>query len=601
MPIVVNPTFERKKGNMRNIRGKKLLVSLAAAVATLGMAVCGAQVANAANSTGRDDVSISVTGEATKDRTYHAIKLADYSNIDASQTPVTLTVTTVGDATVKAAASSALTGIGVTTNDDPMSYVADHMGLDSRTGTAYAGTLRDFVMKLSQNPDIITAMGASTITASSTLVDGVQAARFTGLEDGVYLIEDSSAPAAGAINTLPILLSTKVGGLGANQPQGVTDTVEVKANYPGKPDKSTSKASYNVGDLVDFTIKTTVPTYTNYVEGTYVLKVNDTLSKGLSYSASRMGATVSIDGHDLTMGTDYTINTEATSDPNPGPVSFAFDLSPYMKGRIHASDFSLAGKQIVIKYKAILNEDAVSVIYPNGADTPQGSVHNDAKVTFTNDPSDTNGGKVSETPDGTSLVYTYKLQINKVDKASDKPLEGARFTVSGVNGDLSFIKQADGSYRTPMPGETGAVGYVESPANGEIKIEGLSEGTYKITETQAPTKDVDHNATNKYKLIAGSNFDAAINATYKSDKTLDTLSYSLSRRDAAGLASLMNASKGVFKVQNVQSLSQLPLTGAYGIAFLVSVGLLLIVGGGALYLVARKRDQNADVDGTMAV
>lgn len=572
---------------MRNTTGKKLLASLVAAVAAMGMAVGGARTANAANGTGRSDVSISVTGEATKGRTYKALKLADYDNVDTSQTPTSLSVDTVDNKDIEEAASKALTDIGRTTADDPMAYVAEHM-LDSQTGEAYAGTLRDFVMKLAQNEKITGAIGGSSISATS---DG-NVAKFTGLEDGIYLIMDVDDPAEGTLNTLPILVSTKVGGLtDAQQPKGATDTVAVKANYPGKPAKSTSKPSYNVGDLVDFKIETTVPTYTNYKESTYVLKVSDALSKGLSYSASRMDPVVKIDGTPLTSGTDYSIDASPTVDPNPGPFSFTFDLSAYMKNKIHAGDFSLAGKKIVITYNAILNDEAISVLYPDGADVPAGTVHNDAKVTFTNDPNASSDGNTSTTPEGKTDVYTYKLQVNKVDKVTDRPLEGARFTLAANGKTLTFVKQADGSYRTPLPGETGGNAYVESPGDGAIKINGLSEGTYTITETQAPTKDVDHNATSKYKLIAGTDFDASITATYKDDKSLDTLAYTLSRKDTPGLASLQDGSKGIFKVQNIQSLTQLPLTGSYGITFLIAVGLLMVFGGGLLYLHARKKDE----------
>jgi fimbrial isopeptide formation D2 family protein/LPXTG-motif cell wall-anchored protein len=588
---------------MRNVNGKKLIASLATVAAALGLAVGGAQVASAA----RPAVSITVKGAATSNRTYKAIKLADYTAVDTTSTPTSVTVATVSqvESYTKTALNSTLGGSG--TNEDPMSYVADHWGNDSRTPEGYAGQLRNFLTKLSQDTGFQGLITASSLTSTATTVAdpsgaSVPAAQFTGLDDGIYMIEDAGTADPKGQNTLPILVSTKVGGLtDAQQPGGVADTVDVKATFPGKPKKSTSKNSYNVGDLVDFKIETTVPTYTNYQESTYVLKVSDTLSKGLTYDKNLLDAKVSIDGGTpLVLGTDYTINDGLTAPATEakGPHTFTFDLSAYMQAKIHAADYSLAGKSIVITYKAIMNEEAIDVIY-DGGDVPSATaapVHNDAKVTFTNDPNDQTGGKTGESEPGTTNVYTYKMQIKKVDKTSDQPLETAEFNVKDHDGNvMTLLDLGNGSYRPLLPSEkttplpASAKTTVVTPSNGVITINGLSDGTYTITETKAPVKDVDGNATSKYKLVAGSDFNAKIAATYDSStKKLDTLAYSIDGGNAAGLASVADSAKGVFKMQNVSSLAQLPLTGAYGIGFLVGVGVLLIAAGSLLYFRARK-------------
>ncbi|WP_161522205.1 isopeptide-forming domain-containing fimbrial protein [Bifidobacterium aemilianum] len=569
------------------------------------MAAGGAITASAAN---RPAVSVAITGDAAKGRTYKAVKLADYTDVDESSTPFAVSVATVADPTIQTAAKSTLDAVlaPTVTNDDPMAYVAEHMSGDtSKDPEAYAGQLRDFVTALSKNADIKTQVTNSTISSVPDV--NTQTPKFT-FDDGIYLIEDAAPAASDAQTTLPILVSTKIGGVAdANQPPFVTDEVKIKANYPGKPEKTTSQPSYNVGDLVDFTIKSTVPTYTNYDPATYVLHVNDKLSKGLSYSESLMDPKVSIDGTDLVLGTDYTIATTATQDPTAGPVSMTFNFDNFMRGKITSKDFSLAGKQIVITYKAILNDEAISVIYPNGSTTPTGSVHNDANVEFSNDPSDGNGGNTGKTPEGSTPVYTFKLQVNAVDKITSRPLEGAKFTVKSLNGaQLSFVEIKDNSgaviaYRTPLPAELSdpsvtKVSEIVSPANGEMHIDGLREGTFTVKETGAPTKDIDGNPTSKYKLLSTEDFDGKIAATYKADKTLDTLDYSMARQDLPGLATLIDAQNGIFQVAHVTSLAQLPLTGAYGVTFLVSLGAILVLAGGSLYLVARKKGQLSAAD-----
>ena len=72
-------------------------------------------------------------------------------------------------------------------------------------------------------------------------------------------------------------------------------------------------------------------------------------------------------------------------------------------------------------YKSTLNSNAVL--------GEEGNV-NKAKLEYSNNPNDSQGGKGS-TPWDNVIVFTYKVVINKVDGDNNNaPLSGAEFTLS---------------------------------------------------------------------------------------------------------------------------------------------------------------------------
>jgi len=88
--------------------------------------------------------------------------------------------------------------------------------------------------------------------------------------------------------------------------------------------------------------------------------------------------------------------------------------------------------------------------------------------------------------------YTGSITLTKVDVNDEsKTLTGAKFSfATSENGDaLSFVKISDGVYTvadTTVSTDATVVTEVEVASNGTVKVQGLAEGTYYITETQAP-------------------------------------------------------------------------------------------------------------------
>lgn len=127
---------------------------------------------------------------------------------------------------------------------------------------------------------------------------------------------------------------------------------------------------------------------------------------------------------------------------------------------------------ITVNYHAHLNGKAVT--------GGEGNT-NVAELTYPNDPHSGGVGKV--TSNQVSL-YTYRLNLKKVDRNTEQDLKGAKFTIQlfrehETSIDYPYV-QADGSLVNDKPYE------FTTDDQGNISVGGLTEGLYIITETQAP-------------------------------------------------------------------------------------------------------------------
>ena len=95
---------------------------------------------------------------------------------------------------------------------------------------------------------------------------------------------------------------------------------------------------------------------------------------------------------------------------------------------------------------------------------------NKSHVTYTNNPNDDQGGENGKTPDDKVVVFTYKLDVDKIDANGD-PLTGAGFTL----------------YKKNSSDEYEAVGSeVKGTDMTNFLWKGIDDGDYKIVETTTP-------------------------------------------------------------------------------------------------------------------
>lgn len=257
---------------------------------------------------------------------------------------------------------------------------------------------------------------------------------------------------------------------------------------------------------------------------------------------------------------------------------------------------------VTVNYKAKLNEKAV--IGLNGQE-------NKVDLTYSNNPNEDYGpkndnetdipGDKDTTPEDKVVVFTYEVDVNKIDANTKQNLEGAEFTLSSGTAVIKFIDNGDGTYTVADQTLTeGVTTTVKSDADGLFKLVGLDDGTYVLTETKAP---------DGYPAPNPNTFELKLTATTVNNQTwggsaadaLKALSGTLGGKnmDALGTGTVTpkNNARGNYggvkgQIQNSKT-TTLPSTGGIGTTLFVAGGGLTAVLAG-VYLVAKKRSKSEE-------
>ena len=577
---------------------RKLLAGVAAAATLLSGMAFGAGSAMA------DEVepaTITLNGEAgaVKGHTYKAVRIGSYDHAsfvekDGVTYVESLTVNT--EAAVAEVATTALDAAvakGTDWNtgdykDNPVGYVASESGyFISSPDKPWSGNLRNFVSSLVRQADFQTVLAAATAyTADSDTFT------ISGLEEGLYVVVDTTVSNAKNVDhtqtdSIPMLVGTKVNGKDfEGQTLGVVN-VKNQTTYINKVIVKNNRewvgTTERVGDIVTFKLTSQVPLtvgYLNTAEKPYRFSIGDTMSKGLTF---QQVTSVTIGNKTLTKADDgvtatadqYQLTTTANqqydeSDKDSKATVLTLDLSNavYAAGQ-NASNSKADAKAedtITVVYTAILNKDAVHAV--NGANP------NKVTLDYTHNPDDNTEHHV---PGPEVKVYTYDFGFLKVKADGQTNLDGAKFV----------IKQGDQYFRfntTTSLWENGTKGVEPEDAdkftgtNGVFEFKGLAEGTYDVVETDAPAG---------YLSTTKAKFQVVITSTDKDEdgNVLGTEHKIKFVNGNAGFNLLTNlnadgtAAEGGAKVKNLKSITQLPLTGAAGIA-IFGVMAALVIGAG---------------------
>lgn len=337
-----------------------------------------------------------------------------------------------------------------------------------------------------------------------------------------------------------------------------TINVNLKSEEPGI-DKTVSDYTYEIGQTVTYTLTVDVPDYPdNAIDKKFIIA--DYLSSGLTLDPNSIkiyNYSDTAEGHkgeDITSRfTDYVFGT-GEEDKHP-----AEKTSPSF-AKSFAGDYSILASQVIVEYNATVNENAVVM---ESTETGNG-LDNKVYLIYNNNPYTDTGYR--EIPDE-ERVYTYGIEITKTGDGNTK-LEGAKFTLNPVKGNLlKFVK--DGSvYRPALSGEENVTTTLVSDANGLITIKGLDLGTYILTETKAPEGyELPADPTTTIELI-----DEADPSTGKPDGILN------SDTDGTYEGTVVNTKPGT-----------LPRTGGIGTAVFTVCGILLMAGAVLLMVVVSRR------------
>lgn len=310
------------------------------------------------------------------------------------------------------------------------------------------------------------------------------------------------------------------------------------------------------GDVVNYKISGTVPSYSReyFDDPTYI--ITDTLSAGLDFAE----------------GTQAKVQSQVDGKYGANKATVA------VKGRALTIDFSdeliwsIANseidRQFEFTYSAVLNGTSVNF------DASTNSIY----VTYDKIP----GVPTSTTPVVThNYTFAFNGEVKKVDEKGEG-LNDAKFdlfknpecTESAVYGDNSDIKEQS------------------SDENGVFGFTGLDDTTYYLKETVAP---------NGYQLN-NTVYEIMITADYNADGTLNTYTVSVRDHTNNGIATTTTYKKNgegtvvvvgekvVTEIKNTK-LSALPSTGGIGTTIFTIGGCVIMIAAAGLFFASRRKEE----------
>lgn len=333
-------------------------------------------------------------------------------------------------------------------------------------------------------------------------------------------------------------------------------------------DKAVEDVDYNIGDTVKFTLRGTVDKYLDYYDDDedYIYTFHDTMSDTLELNENSF--VVKVDNTTLDSD-EYEIVYNCEDD-----CTFEVKIID-----LHKRDDVDADTIVTVEYTAVLKDNAVI-----GNDGNP----NEAYLEYSNDVY--TEGATGETKKDVVVVFTYELDVTKVDKNdADVTLEGAEFVLYRKNGGTKEYVQLDSDDKVNGWGNKDDATTLTSDEDGLFKIIGLDSGIYYLEETKAP---------DGYNLLKDP-IELVITAKYHDDGTenkgivtKDLIELDELTATADGDEVTTGNGKVVMDVENGSGV-ELPSTGGIGTRIFYAAGGILVVGAVVL-LVTKKRMKMED-------
>lgn len=403
----------------------------------------------------------------------------------------------------------------------------------------------------------------------------------SGLAAGYYLVKDKddSVPGTDAYTDfiLKVVQNTTV------TPKSDVPTVEKKVQEDDKHNQDdgygngyNDVADWNIGDAVPFKLIGTLPA--NFADyDTYQYIFHDTLSDGLDLNKGSIKVYYASDkaGTDKTeiSSEKYTVNVPGTEGTDQCSFEVAFADLTSVEG-------VNANKYIIVEYTATLNKDAEIGLPGNP---------NKVSLEFSNNPNSGGEGDTGKTPEDKVIVFTYELDVTKVDGANaDTKLKDAEFKLYDENGKYVTVDDAGkvtGWADTEEGGST-----LKSDENGLFKVSGLDDGTYWLKETKAP---------DGYNLITDP-IKIEIKATTVNDQDWTAMEGPADALTALEIKVTVGSTttsgtgdteSGIVAtdIKNNKG-ATLPETGGMGTTIFYVLGAILVLGAGGLLIARRRTD-----------
>lgn len=429
-------------------RMKKIMAVLLAAIMTMAMAVTAFAVEGAS---GTNTLTVNVKdGQNLNGQTINLYKLFDVT--ESGTTESKNYAYTVNETYKKTLAT--VLNIAETSKDEDFAAAVTKLGSDNATGVqnfANTFTTKALEEKL-----------AATATSGKITEENKTSYTFNNLAAGYYLVY-----VTGGKEIQSSLVTV----------DATTDTVNLKTEAPSI-EKTADKTTVNIGDVVTYTVKGSIPDTTGYDE--YVYKIHDELTNGLDFVNDANGAALGADATTVNVTVAFTDNSLTAGGTTPTTATLdtannrkmSLDLSAWVR-----DNQTNKGKEFTVTYYAKVNANAVVI------------EKNNAQLEYGNNPKETTKTTPSE-----AKTPTYPLDILKKEKTSKKELAGAKFSLYKTETDAKAGTNAitvSGSNGKYVVDPTSKNTVFESVASIEGKdynlhVNGLAAGSYWLVETEAP-------------------------------------------------------------------------------------------------------------------
>ena len=446
--------------------------------------------------------------------------------------------------------------------------IADPLHPTSDEITAIANSDISRLKKVQMTAGIADNDGLASFTAE--LEAGYWMVLVNGTVDEVYnpMLVGIAYSKSGSDNTM------EAGPVDANSNWTLeTDGAYAKSTKPSidktiLPEGEDTKQDLAIDDYVQFQIKTNIPSYSKDYEEV-IVKISDSLSKGLTL--------VNDDEHPFVVNLDdkdYTFTKAISTD------GFEIQIN---------SDYALThGKgEVVITYYAQLNKDAGLNFDANT---------NTAKLTYSNDPSDS-----SKTKDTDKRTYNYTFAIDSKlngetvsewNKITEELMKGEMVDVTTETGTEKKFQALKGATFTLTNNNTNKVYTAISDENGRLAFTGLDAGEYTLVETKAP----DGYTVNDVKIPV------VITAEYNKNGTLKSYSIKIINKATSTYEATYEGEGTSTTIKNVvegegnettqvlnTKLSSLPSTGGIGTTIFTIGGCLIMIVAAGLFFASRRK------------
>ena len=346
----------------------------------------------------------------------------------------------------------------------------------------------------------------------------------------------------------------------------ITKVTDVNMNT--KFEGTTEVVDAEIGDIIEFTLAARLPSNLNDYE-IYHFAFHDNLSEGMELLETEDNIRIFRNGTE-----DITFYFEISNEANE-------------KGNLHIECeylkdiYNLKNRDfIVVKYSAKLTDKAVIGSTGNP---------NTMYVEYSNNPNHDGDGQYGKTPEDEVIVFTYELDVNKVDGSSSDKLKDAEFVL--LNADKTKVATVVNSVLTgwetvPTAGEDGKITWpadttLKSDANGQFIIKGLDSATYYLRETKAPAG---YNLlTDDVKLV----ITATLTPDKDEEREADLTALKIQVGDNGEQDGTLATGIVEANIANNKG-AVLPETGGMGTTIFYIVGAVLVLGAG-VFLVTKKR------------